>query len=55
MSATDNVDYLGTAKTCVAETNGSHPVEFVKAKALLAIAAALIHIAEKGVRHEHHK
>ena len=57
MSSEQNVDavnYLQTAKDFMEETNGTHPVEFVKAKALSAIAAVLIHIAENGVKHAHH-
>lgn len=54
MNTTDNVDHLVTAKSYMAETNGEHPAEFIKAKALSAIAEVLIHIAENGVKHEHH-
>lgn len=51
----DTVDHLRTAKNYMAETVGTHPVEFIKAKALSAIAEVLIHIAENGVgNHEHH-
>jgi hypothetical protein len=54
MTETDNVDHLDIAKRFMEETNGTHPADFVKAKALSAIAEALIHIAENGVKHEHH-
>lgn len=54
MSTTDNIDHLGIAKKFMLETDGTHPTEFIKAKALSAIAEVLIHIAENGVKHEHH-
>lgn len=41
------VDYLETAKNQIAQTNGNHPVEYVKAFSLAAIANALIAIAER--------
>lgn len=40
------IDYLETAKATLAMANGDHPVERVKAWALVAIASALIGIAE---------
>ena len=46
---TDAVNHLQTAKDYMADTNGTHSAEFVKAKALAAIAEVLIHIAENGV------
>lgn len=52
MSSEKNVDavnHLQTAKDFMEDTNGTHPAEFVKAKALSAIAEALIYIAENGV------
>lgn len=45
----DVVNHLQTAKDYMDETNGTHPAEFIKAKALAAIAEVLIHIAENGV------
>lgn len=41
-----SVDYLGTAKSNIARTNGDHPTEHVKAWALVSIAYVLIYIAE---------
>lgn len=40
-------DYLATAKNHIAQIDGNHPVEYVKAYALAAIANALIAIAER--------
>ena len=45
----DTLNHLEVAKKYIAETNGTHPAEFTKAKALSAIAEVLIHIAEHGV------
>ena len=42
-----SVDYLATAKNHIAQIDGNHPVEYVKAYSLAAIANALIAIAEK--------
>ena len=41
------VDYLETAKRHIAQIDGNHPVEYVKAFSLAAIANALIAIAER--------
>lgn len=41
-----SVDYLQTAKDTIARTAGDHPVEVVKAWALVSIAHVLIYIAE---------
>lgn len=41
------VDYLETAKNHIAQIDGNHPVEYVKALSLAAIANALIAIAER--------
>lgn len=43
----NSVDYLATAKNHIAQIDGNHPVEYVKAYSLAAIANALIAIAEK--------
>lgn len=43
----NGVDYLAIAKAHIAEIDGSHPVEHVKAFSLAAIANALIAIAER--------
>lgn len=40
------VDYLATAKDTIAQASGNHPVEQVKAWALVALASAVIDIAE---------
>lgn len=45
----NSVDYLATAKNHIAKIDGNHPVEYVKAFSLAAIANALIAIAEKVV------
>ena len=45
----DNIDYLKTAKAHIARIDGNNPVEFVKVLSLVAIANALIAIAEKVV------
>ena len=45
----NSVDYLETAKNHIAQIDGNHPVEYVKALSLAAIANALIAIAEKAV------
>ena len=51
----DTLNHLQVAKKFMEETNGTHPTEFIKAKALSAIVEALIYIAENGVEnHEHH-
>lgn len=45
-----DVDYLKTAKNHIAQIDGNHPVEYVKAYSLAAIANALIAIAERMVK-----
>lgn len=45
----NSVDYLATAKRHISEIDGNHPVEYVLAFSLAAIANALIAIAEKVV------
>ena len=47
---TNKVNYLETAKAHIAQIDGNHPVEYVKAYSLAAIANALIAIAEKVVK-----
>lgn len=47
--AMSDVDYLATAKNHIAQIDGNHPAEYVKAYSLAAIANALIAIAEKVV------
>lgn len=42
-----SIDYLETAKATLALANGDHPVERVKAWALVAIACVLVEIAER--------
>lgn len=46
---TDEVNYLETAKAQMKQIEGDHTVEYVKTFALVAIANALIAIAEKVV------
>lgn len=46
---TNEVNYLETAKAHIAQIDGNHPAEYVKAFSLAAIANALIAIAEKVV------
>lgn len=43
----NEVNYLETAKAQISQIGGNHPVEYVKAYTLAAIANALIAIAEK--------
>ena len=44
------VDYLQASKDIIENTHGTHGVEEVKSWALIAIAYALIHIAENMKR-----
>lgn len=46
---TNEVNYLETAKAQMKQIEGVHSVEYVKTFALVAIANALIAIAEKVV------
>lgn len=46
---TDEVNYLETAKHHLAQIEGDHPAEYVKALSLVAIANVLIAIAERMV------
>lgn len=41
-----SIDYLKLAKDMIEEVEGNHPVEYVKCKSQLAIAGALVDIAE---------
>lgn len=45
-----DVNYLETAKNHIARIDGEHPVDFIKALSLAAIANALIAIAERMVK-----
>lgn len=45
----NGINHLETAKAQIAQIDGNHPVEYVKAFSLAAIANALIAIAERMV------